>query len=51
MDALHYATAKAEGVPLLAIDRALIGFLVMHGYTVEGVITRRPPSASPFGEG
>ena len=38
IDALHYAAARTEGLPLLTIDRSFIAFLEASGYRVEGVV-------------
>ena len=38
IDALHYTSAKTEGMPLLTIDYEFIDFLKGHGYQVDGII-------------
>ena len=38
IDALHYAAARVEGLPLLTLDRSFITFLKENGYVVEGVV-------------
>ena len=38
IDALHYAVAKTENIPLLTIDRHFIDFLKEHGYPINGLV-------------
>ncbi|ABM80599.1 hypothetical protein [Hyperthermus butylicus] len=38
IDALHYAAARTENIPLLIIDHNFIELLREHGYTVEGIV-------------
>ena len=38
IDALYYAAAATENIPLLTIDESFIKFLDEHGYIVKGLI-------------
>ena len=38
IDALHYTTARVEGIPFLTMDLGLIDFLRRRGYEVEGIV-------------